>query len=541
MKYVLILGGSVSGIGKGKLSSSIGTILQSFGYGVTFLKIDPYLNYNAGKMEPNEHGETYVLRDGTEADLDLGNYERFCNLVLNGLNTITSGKVLYDLIHAEKNGLHNSGTLMFCSSFNKYVSDHLIKLSESLVCVVRDGKEVLQKPDFLVIELGGTVGDDESTFFLRAISKFFAGLKSSDKCVLSIELPVEIGKVTKTRLLQHSLNNLKAFGIANDIVVYRGSRPMPDSCLEKISLNCGISKSNIIWSRTCSNVYEIPGSYLQAGLYELLREKLCLGSRRQVYSLSDKFRTVTQVHPRSRKIGILTRYSKQDDSYVSIEDALVNAGKYVGCEILTVFIDYIKLSEEDVGTFSLLRGVDGILIPGGFGNMSIDTKVMVAQYARINNVPFLGICLGFQIQMIEFARNVLNIKDATSEEFDPSNRNLVITRHRPSASCGRVEDSAFLGEYLVEFDGPMESQIYKTRRVGQIFRHGYSLNGQYAKAMEDAGLKFVGRSSDDRVVAGMIENHKFYVGVQYHPELSSRPEMVDPVIQSFVATVANQN
>lgn len=541
MKYILVSGGSISGIGKGKLSSSIGAILQSFGYVVTFLKIDPYLNYNAGKMEPSEHGETYVLSDGTEADLDLGNYQRFCNLVLNSLNAITSGKVLYDLIHGEKSGLYNGGTLTFCNSFNKYLHDHLNKLSGSPVCVIKDGKEVLQKPDFLIIELGGTVGDDESVFFVKALSKFFAGLKPSDRCILSIELPIEIGEVTKTRLLQHSLNNLKTFGLSSDIVIYRGNKPMPELCLQKISFNCGVPKNSFIWSRTCSNAYEIPSSYLQAGLYELLKEKLCLDDRKQVYSLSDKFKVVTQIHSKSRKIGILTRYSKQDDSYVSVEDALINAGKHIGCEISIVFIDYIKLSKEDVETFSLIRSVDGILIPGGFGNMNIDTKIMVAQYARINNIPFLGICLGFQILMIEFARNILNIKDATSEEFDPSSRNLVVTRQRPSASCRNAGGSAFLGEYVVEFSGPMESQIYKNRRMGQIFRHRYSLNGQYVKAMEEAGMSFVGKSSNDRVVAAMIEGHKFYVGVQYHPELSSRPEMVDPVIQSFVRAVADQN
>lgn len=540
MKYILVSGGGISGIGKGKLSSSIGAILQSFGYAVTFLKIDPYLNYNAGKLEPSEHGETYVLSDGTEADLDLGNYERFCNLVLNGSNTITSGKVLYDMIHAEKSGLHNSGTLVFNNLFNGYIRDHLIKLSESPVCITTDGREVLQRPDFVIIELGGTIGDDESVFFLRAISRFFGELAPSDKCALSVQFPIEMGETTKLRLVLQSLNAIRLFGIHNDIVVYRGSRPMSDEDLKRISLNCGISKSDVIWSRTCENAYEIPNSYLQAGLYELLKQKLCLDDRKQVYSLLDKFRTVTQVYSRSRKIGILTRYRKQDDAYVSVKDALINAGKYAECEISIVFIDYIKLSKDDIETFSLLKSVDGILLPGGFGSMSIDTKVMVAQYARVNNIPFLGICLGFQIQMIEFARNVLNIKDATSEEFDPSGHSLVITKHSPSTSSAD-SDGTFLGEYPVEFSGQMESQIYKSQKAGQIFRHGYSLNIRYAKAMEDAGMSFVGRSSDNRIVAAMIESHGFYVGVQYHPELSSRPEAVDPVIQSFVRTVANQN
>ncbi|ELA42872.1 CTP synthase [Vittaforma corneae ATCC 50505] len=412
MKYIFVTGGSFSGIGKGILSSSIGAILQSYGYTVTFLKVDPYLNYNAGRLEPSEHGETFVLADGTEADLDLGNYQRFCNLILDASNTLTSGKILFDIITNEKSGSYNGKTLRFCTDFNDYISKRLQFLQEKPVCTIINQRKVFKRPDFIIVELGGTIGDDEAFFLIKGFSRYFGNIDKNDKCFVTLDYMIEIGDIVKTKLLQNTLNNLKSFGITNDIMIYRGNKEMGDVYLGKVSENCGIKKEHIIWSRDCTNQYDIPQALLEQGLYTSIKELLCLEDRKQSFYLDQKFGIFTKIYGKSKKIGIISRYFTNDQPYTSLEDAVVSAGKHFGHDIEIVTINYLKLANNDSDTFDLLKSVNGIIIPGGFGDLNVETKVMVAHYARMNNIPFLGICLGFQIMVIEFARNLLEFSDA---------------------------------------------------------------------------------------------------------------------------------
>lgn len=534
MKYVLVLGGSISGVGKGALAASIGMILQSYGYNVTFLKIDPYLNYDSSKMQPSEHGEVYVLKDGTECDLDLGTYERYCDVVMTKKNIISSGKILYEIINKEKNGDHNGGTLRFCTSYYEFLRNHVKMVATEKVLVCRDGKDIYQTPDVLVIELGGTIGDEETNICLRSLTKFFTSMSQSDRCIVSIECMIEIAGI-KTNSIQISLNNLKKFGIFSDILVYRGSNPIPQSGIEKISNNCGICMNSIFWSRTCREPYEIPESYYKAGIYNAIRNHLSLEERCQIFNIHDKFLNITKFYEKSKNVGIITRYSKHDDPYISVVNSLKIAGKHLGIEVNIIMINYNKLECMDENTVMIFENLDGILLPGGFGDSGMDFKVKIVEYARKLNVPMLGICLGFQIMMIEFARNVLGMEHATSEEFYIPGEDLIIVKMKP-------EDKSYvrLGEREVKLIGEEAEKIFNGQKITEVFRHRYCLNKKYLDMMEQKGMKCIGLS-DDRVVVAKLDNHRFYCGVQYHPEMSSRTNKVNPIFLAFIQEIINEN
>jgi len=534
MKYIFITSGSFSGIGKGSLASSIGVILQSYGYTVTFLKMEPYLNYSAGKLEPSEHGETFVLADGTETDLDLGHYQRLCGLMLDSSNSLTSGKILHDLISGEKSGSYNGKTLRFCKDFNEYIFSR-IRLLESKPVYDITGKK-LGMPDILIIQLGGTVGDDETLFPIKAFSRFFSTVSQSDKCFISLDYTIEIGDVTKTKLLQNSMNNLSSFGLTDDILIYKGNKAMEATYIEKVSINCGLKEENIIWAGDSPSQYAMPETLQSHGLYTAIKETLCLEDRPQMFLPSRRFELLTRTYDRTRRIGIISRYNTNDKPYTSLDDALLCAGKLLGYDIEIVMINYIKLASEDVETFDLLRSVDGIVLPGGFGDLNVDTKVMVAQYARTNNIPFLGICLGFQIMTIEYARNVLGMRGASSEEFGTPGCVAVVRKH-PNIVCHNTGEDIFLGKYVIHYSGMFRDRIYKAETYEEPFRHRYSLNPAYEAALEAAGLRIEGRTADNRAVAVCFEDNKFYCGIQYHPELNSTTERVDPVIRSFVESL----
>lgn len=531
MKYIFITSGSFSGIGKGSLASTVGVILQSYGYTITFLKIESYLNSSAGKLEPSEHGETFVLADGAETDLDLGHYQRFCGLLLDSSNSLTSGKILYDIINNEKSGSYNGKTLRFCKDFNEYIFERL-KLLETKPVYDINGK-MLGTPDIMIIQLGGTVGDDETLFPIKAFSRFFSGVNQTDKCFITLDYTIEIGDITKTKLLQNSVNNLNGFGINNDILIYKGNRAMDAACIEKVAINCGVKESNIQWAGDGPSVYTMPETLFHEGLYTSIKATLCLEDRDQIFHPLERFSLFTKTFENPRKIGIISRYNTNEKPYTSLDDALICAGKHLGCDVELVMINYVKLANEDVETFDLLRSVDGIILPGGFGDLNVETKVMVAQYARTNNIPFLGICLGFQILTIEYARNIMGLRNATSEEFGVADGEPIIRKH-PNIVCTNTGDNIFLGKYNVHYSGIFRDMIYKSDMSEQIFRHRYSLNPYYEDALIAAGLSIDGKTDDGRAVAVSVKENKFYCGIQYHPELNSIPECIDRVIVSFV-------
>jgi CTP synthase len=533
MKYIFVTGGSISGIGKGKLSCSIGLILQSHGFNVTFLKIDPYLNFNAGRLEPNEHGETFVLSDGTETDLDLGSYERYCNLILSKDNIITSGKLLYNIISEERAGRHNGKTLQFCTVFYESFKKHMMRLAKKPVTCVVDGCEVSKLPDFIIVEVGGTVSDMESMFFIKAISRFISKLDKEDRALITIDYAIEVKSSFKTRPLQNSLNHFKTFGLDNDILIYRSSKMMDDKSIQKISYNCGIQEENIIWSKHAECYYSIPSNYFESGLYNSLKNILHIDDRKLVYTVDSRFAFMVKKHSNSINVGLVSRYESEDDPYCSLEEALIASGKHHQVEINIVYVNYLKFKENYEESIEQLKCLDAIVLPGGFGSRGISAKIKIAEYARLNGIPFLGICLGYQISVIEFARNVLDIKKATSTEFDPTSKDAVISMV-PNIVCKNTNEDIFLGDYSVEFKGVFAKDIYHTESTLQRFRHRYCVNINYKEDLEKNGLNFYGKSSDDRLVAFKLDNHKFFCGVQYHPELRSTPERVDPIFLSLI-------
>lgn len=509
-------------------------ILQSYGYTVTFLKAESFLNYNTGKLEPSEQGEVFVLSDGSEVGLDLGNYQRFCHVVLDKSNYMTAGEILYEVIAGEMNGDHNGKTLRYSAEFNNRVAQRLDLLKTKPVCTIEDGKKTYKVPDAIIIELEEPVSDDDSHSFLNAFSSYLAKVENDQKCVMSVSFASEIQKAIDQNLPLNFLDKFKSYGFECDICVFRGL--LSKESLDRVSEECKIAQSNLVRLKTCKLNYLIPASLNDEGLYQALANKLQLAERPQKFDIKKRFLNVNTVYGCSKKIGILTRYNLKDDPYISLEESLVIIGKNLGFDIETKYINYEDLANGDLEAFSSLRTVDGLLIPGGFGNNNVDTKVMVANYARMNNVPCLGICLGFQLMVIEYARNVLGLLDATSEEFTSDSQNFVIRKH-PQICCKNTSSDMFLGSYKVKFTGVLAEKVYMKGVNSEVFRHRYSLNPVFENLFEENGMKFDGKTEDNRGVAFILPGKAFYAGVQYHPELYPNPTENDPILQAYVESV----
>ncbi|KAM0681720.1 hypothetical protein GINT2_000234 [Glugoides intestinalis] len=534
MKYVFVSGGCVANIGKGTLSASLGVLLQSFGYSVTFLKVEPYLNYNSGLLEPSEHGETFVLSDGTETDLDLGNYQRFCSILLDSDNTISLGKIFYDAISRERSGTHNGKTLRIQDEICKAIRKRLQLLSENPVKTVGNENSKFKIPDVIIIELGGFINNEETNIFLKAFSRFFIDVKEDDKCFININKVVDSNPALGLEALVNSLNHLFDAGIKNNVLFYRSKQAIEDSISEKISKNSKIDLERIFWLKECTSKYELPIALYNQGLFPIIQEKLQLNGKKVHFLLHQKFGFLT-CNNKIINIGLITRYSGHDQSYESLEEAITIAGKRLGVDINIIMINYIKLKNNDKETLGLLHKVDGIVIPGGFGSCNVETKIKVAEFARTNKIPCLGICLGFQIMVIEFARSVLKLEYATSEEFDPQSKDLVIKKFVGKGTADTSKD-ILLGEYCIDHENNTMREIHKSDTSHQIFRHSYTVNLEYENALKKAGMVIEG-IIDNRIVAMQIPNGSFYFGVQYHPELNSRPESVNPIFLAYVEAI----
>lgn len=543
MKYILVAGAKSSNMRRGVLSASIGVMLQSYGYNVTFLKIDPYLNFNAGKIEPSVHGEIYVLKDGAEVDLDLGNFERFCRMILMKENFLTNGKILYDLISESKKGKNKNGEeITFSKSYNDYVSDYIRKLSENQAWILNQGSKMQVTPDIMIIEIGGEAWKDEFKMCAKAVFAFMSKLDPSDRCTILMSYLPENQNLEENaiRNSNKAFDIAKSYNIAVDAVVFRLSDQSISKELASLSLECSIPEDSIFFHKVYNNLYEMPIHYYKSGLYHVIQRKLILSNNKLIFSLEKNFDIFLQKYPKKIKIGILTRYKKEGDPYISLIDSIMCAGNYLKCEIEPIMIDVSGIQEKGMQISTLLGDINGIIIPGGFGDRYIDCKIDVARHARLHNIPCLGICLGFQIMIIEFAKNVLGISDATSKEFTNEEKSFVITKisdldkkFKDNQICG--------GEIEINLKGTMKSKIYKSDKALAIFRHSYCLNNSYLQQLEANGMRFLGVSENYKNVIFMIESHHFYVGVQHHPELSSRPEQVDPVIFSFIKSVRNKN
>ncbi|WP_410519918.1 CTP synthase [Candidatus Lariskella endosymbiont of Epinotia ramella] len=532
-KFIFITGGVISSLGKGIVSSVLGTLLKASDYTVSLRKLDPYLNVDPGTMNPMQHGEVFVTDDGAETDLDLGHYERFAEVITTKDDNITSGKIFTTLLEEERRGEYLGNTVQ--------VIPHVTNLIKKFV--LRENDSV----DFIITEIGGTVGDIEAQPYLEAARQI--GYEFGREQVLYIHVTfvpyIATSMELKTKPTQHSVKELRAIGIQPDILMCRADRNLTENVKQKIGLFCNIKQENVIEAIDQKLIYEIPIAYHKAGLdVQVLKHfgiKNAEGAKIKKWEeLVEKVKHTTC----KVRIAIIAKYTKSQDAYKSIVEALKHAAIQNSVEL-----DYVWIDAENIVTSDLkhmLGDVDGILVPGGFGTRGIDGKIHSVRYARENNVPLFGICVGMQVAVIEFSRNVLNISDANSTEFADTKNNVVgmitewqtelgkETRSHTSNIGGTMRLGAF--ECILE-KGSIANQIYGKSLISERHRHRYEINPKYIDKLEEFGMKITGKSKIDSLAEVLeIPEHKWFVCVQFHPEFKSSPFNPHPLFSSFIAT-----
>ena len=518
-KYIFVTGGVVSGIGKGISAASIGRLLKDNGYDVFMQKFDPYLNIDPGTLSPYQHGEVFVTKDGGETDLDLGHYERFIDTELTRNSSVSSGKIYASVIEKERRGYYGGNTVQ--------VIPHVTNEIKSKVYLA--AKE--SNADIVITEIGGTVGDIESQPFLEAIRQIHSENDRSDVLFIHTTLVPTIpgSNELKTKPTQHSFKELMSSGIKANVFILRADQIISDDIKEKRSLFCDIPKEAIIQSHTVDLIYEVPIRFKEQGLDKYIMKKLNLAPLKD---LSDNWKNMVGKFKNAKKhikLAIVGKYIQLEDSYLSLSQALMDAGFNLNTVVDISFLDSEKINEENVR--EQLKDFDGILIPSGFGERGIEGMIETARYARENNVPYLGVSLGLQISAIEFARNVLGLKDANSVEFDSECKSPVVIRLQ--------EINEKLGQYESKLkEGTVAYDAYKKEIIGERHRHSYILNREYIKEFEKNGMKISASDIDSNDV-DIIEykNNDFYVACQFNPEFISRPNRPHPLLTRFIESI----
>ncbi len=525
-KYIFITGGVVSGLGKGITAASLGRLLKNRGYKVVNQKLDPYINVDPGTMSPYEHGEVFVTDDGAETDLDLGHYERFTDESLTANSSITSGKIYKEVIEKERRGDYLGKTVQVIPHITDAIKEKIYSFEES-------------GADIVITEIGGTVGDIESGPMIEAIRQI--GQENEDNRCAFVHvtlLPYISGSnELKSKPTQHSVKELQSLGIKADILVARTDKPIPENIKEKIALYCNVKKENVIENSTVDNLYEIPLMLEQNGLAVAICNKLQLKNNKEKNKNWIKMvNNIKKINASNETItiGIVGKYTKLEDSYLSVAESIKHGGFANKVKVSIKYIDSEELKTRNVR--GKLSKLDGVVIPGGFGNRGIYGMVLTAKYCRENKVPFLGICLGMQIAVIEFAKNVLKLRNATSEEFDKDCLNPVIHIMAEQEDIDEKGGTMRLGAYpcCLKY-GSYARRIYGRNLISERHRHRYEYNNKYREKMEKAGLKIVG-TSPDKTLVEMVElkDHPFYIGGQFHPEFKSRPDRPAPLFAEFV-------
>ena len=514
-------------MGKGITASSIGRLLKSRGINVTSIKIDPYLNIDAGTMNPFEHGEVYVLDDGGEVDLDLGNYERFMDLHLGMDNNITTGKVYRTVIENERRGEYLGKTVQIIPHITN-------EIKRRITAVARQSGA-----DVAIVELGGTVGDIESMPFLEAARQLGRDLGREENVMFihTTLIPI-MGSVgeEKSKPTQHSVRDLMSVGIKPDIIVGRCSRELSESAKAKIAMFCDVDENAVISCPDARSIYEVPLILERQGVADLIIDRMKLAPMTTGRHMEKWERFLDNiVNPSSEvTIALVGKYTALADSYQSQLEALTHAGAERCCHVGIKFVDSDTLLHGDPG--DILGDVDGILVPGGFGVRGVEGKIAAARYARENGVPFLGVCLGFQIATIEIARDVLGLEGADSTEFEPGTKHPVIFIMPEQAGVTQMGGTMRLGAQTVLVEkGSKAEALYGADRISERHRHRYEVNPGYIDRFEEAGWKFTGRSEDGtKMEIGELEGHPYFVASQFHPEFKSRPMKPSPLHQGLV-------
>lgn len=530
-KYIFVTGGVVSGLGKGITAASLGRLLKARGYRVIAQKLDPYINVDPGTMSPYQHGEVYVTEDGAETDLDLGHYERFIDEDLNKFSNLTTGKVYERVIQKERRGEYLGSTVQ--------VIPHITDEIKSFI--YRVGKKA--GADIVITEIGGTTGDIESQPFLEAIRQVGHEVGPHNALFIHVTLvPYLIASGEhKSKPTQHSVKELQGMGITPDIIVLRCDQKIEDeSIFRKVAGFCNVSLDCVIENTTLPVLYEAPLMLEKAGLCNVACRELKLDN--QTPDLSDWEQMVEKVkHPDKQvTIALVGKYTQLRDAYLSVAEALRHAAYAQGAKVNIRWIDSELLNEENVAVE--LAGVDGILVPGGFGSRGIEGKILTARYAREHQVPYLGLCLGMQIAVIEFARNIAGLKGANSTEFDADTRYPVIAFMPGQSDEIDKGGTLRLGAYpCIIAPGTKMEACYKQREISERHRHRYEFNNEFREKLTQAGLVLSGISPDGRLVETIeLAGHPFFVGVQYHPEFKSRPNRPHPLFLGLIGAALSQ-
>jgi CTP synthase len=524
-KYIFVTGGVTSSLGKGIIAASLAKLLQARGFTVTIQKLDPYINVDPGTLNPYEHGECYVTDDGAETDLDLGHYERFLNVPTSKANNVTTGRIYQSVIEKERKGEFLGKTVQVIPHITDEIKSRIKQLGKT------------GQFEYVITEIGGTVGDIESLPYIEAVRQLRWELESNCVVIHLTLLPyLSTTGELKTKPTQHSVKLLLEYGVQPDILVCRTEHPVNKDIRKKLALFCNVAQESVIEAIDASTIYEVPLLMEKEKLDVMVLKKLGI-SVTEAPKLDNWKNFLDKFHnPKTEvRIGLIGKYVELKDSYKSISEAFIHAGAVNDCKVIVDWIHSESLTEENIDEkFSSLKG---ILVAPGFGNRGIDGKIIAIKYARENKLPFLGICLGMQCTVIEFARNVLGLKDAHSREMNPATNSPVIDLLENQKSISHMGGTMRLGAYACEIEaGTLAHSIYKADRISERHRHRYEFNNEYKKQFTDAGMVLSGVNPE----GGLIEivelpNHPFFIGVQFHPEYKSTVENPHPLFISFVA------
>ena len=530
-KYIFITGGVVSSLGKGIIAASLGRLLKARGFSVANQKFDPYINVDPGTMSPFQHGEVFVCDDGAETDLDLGHYERFTDTALGQINNVTSGRIYQSVIQKERRGDYLGATVQTIPHITNEIKSRIKNAASQF------------KPDFLIIEVGGTIGDIEGLPFIEAIRQFKAEVGFGNAISIHTTLLpyLQTSGELKTKPSQHSVNVLRSYGIQPEIVVCRTTKSIPKKEREKLALFCSVAPNCVIECKDMKSIYEVPLALEDQNFAQVVLERLMTEERPANLTSWKQMVEKIKNPKKTIKIAIAGKYTKLSDAYISVVEALKHAGYQHDAQIEIKWIASDDCTDTQKAK-EALEGCSGVVIPGGFGVRGIEGKLNVIKYARENNLPFLGLCLGMQCAVIEFARNVVGLKGANSTEFDENTPHPVIDLMLDQKNVDGFGGTMRLGAYTCHIkEGSVAHKAYNALIISERHRHRYEVNNEYKQRIEDGGLIFSGVSPDG-MLCEMVEYPKndWFVACQFHPEFKSRPERPHPLFRGLIDTVAKR-
>lgn len=532
VKYVFVTGGVVSGLGKGITAASLGRLLKARGFQVTMQKFDPYINIDPGTMNPIQHGEVFVTDDGTETDLDLGHYERFINESLDKNSNVTTGKIYWSVLQKERHGDFGGGTVQVIPHITNEIKSRFYR------------GRFPEEDRIAIIEVGGTVGDIESQPFLESIRQFQHDVGHENAVLIHVTLIpyLKASGEMKTKPTQASVKELQGMGIQPDVLVCRSEYPITDEIRQKIALFCNVPDSHVLQNLDVEYLYEVPLAMEKERLADVVLECLhlpgCKPDLREWEIMVNNLRHPLYV----AKIAIVGKYTQLHDAYLSVVEALKHGGISCKAKIDFRWVDSEELNGTNIE--KVLASADGILVPGGFGNRGTEGMILAAQYARVHKIPYLGICLGMQMAIVEFARHVLRYEDANSFELDPDTTHPVIALMPDQESVENLGGTLRLGSYpCILADESRSCRLFGKKEIHERHRHRYEVNNAYRKQLAENGMLIAGTSPDEHIVEMVeIKDHPFFIGTQAHPEFKSRPDQAHPLFYGFVkAAIENKN